>query len=271
MAGWHEFWTIESGWKGSGHFQAGIVETYHVTLHLGSSTCARSAESSREGGTLGGGRIQSGRSLSRKTIHQAWYWAIMWTNSWAVVSAAGRLLANTMPYIWTVKILIYKRGLCFLSYLTLIIILPDRSHLCYTHEVPKRGEVTHITFPMWLPSPGVLWWSPARNPLSPKENTAAFVIKNHRQMGLYLSKANYKETVGPRFLWYDYKMPQHPNEEMDKKHVRLPLLHLLGLLGLCSQTASGSRGEHWGERSLGLNQETYTCCHDNLPIWIFKS
>lgn len=60
-----EFWTIESEWKGSSHFQAGIVETYHVTLHVGSSTCARSAESSREVGTLGGGRIQSGRSLSR--------------------------------------------------------------------------------------------------------------------------------------------------------------------------------------------------------------
>lgn len=170
-----------------------------------------------------------------KTIHQAWYWAIMWTNSWAVVSAVGRLLTDTMPYIWTVKILIYKRGLCFLSYLTLIIILPDRSYLCYTHEIPKRGEVTHVTFPMWLPSPGVLWSSPARNPLSPKENTAAFVIKNHRHMGLYLSKANYKETVAPRFLWYDYKMRQHPNEEMDKKHVRPPLPHLLGLLGLCSR------------------------------------
>lgn len=41
------------------------METYHVTLHVGSSTCARNAESSREVGTLGGGRIQSGRSLSR--------------------------------------------------------------------------------------------------------------------------------------------------------------------------------------------------------------
>lgn len=62
-----------------------------------------------------------------KTIHQVRYWAIMWTNSQTVVSAEGRMLTNTMLYIWTVKSLIYKRGLCFLSYLTLLIILPDRS------------------------------------------------------------------------------------------------------------------------------------------------
>lgn len=103
----------------------------------------------------------------------------------------------------------------------------------HTHNFP------HVSPLSW--SPGI---SPARNPLSPKENTAAFVIKNHRHMGFYFSKANFKETVDPRFLCYDYKMPQHPNEEMDKKHVRPPLPHLLDLLGLCSRTASGSRGEH---------------------------
>lgn len=81
----------------------------------------------------------------------------------------------------------------------------------HTHNFP------HVSPLSW--SPGI---SPARNPLSPKENTAAFVIKNHRHMGFYFSKANFKETVDPRFLCYDYKMPQHPNEEMDKKHVRPP-------------------------------------------------
>lgn len=95
----------------------------------------------------------------------------------------------------------------------------------------EGGEVTHIAFPMWLPSPGVLWSSPAWNPLSPKENTAALVIKNHRHTGLYLSKVNYKKTVDPGFLWHDYKMPQHPNEEMDKKLGRPPLPPPAGFTG----------------------------------------
>lgn len=151
-----EFWTIESGWKGSSHFQAGIVETYHVTLHLGLPPVLGAQSPAEKLAPLGVARYRMEGAWVGLTIHQAWYWAIMWTNSWAVVSAVGRRLTNTMPYIWPVKILIYKRGLCFLSYLTLIIILPDRSYLCYTYKVPKWGEVTHITFPMWLPSPGVL-------------------------------------------------------------------------------------------------------------------
>lgn len=74
-------------------------------------------------------------------------------------------------------------------------------------------------------------------------------------MGLYLSKANYKETVDARFLWYDYKMPQHPNEEMDKKHVRPPLPHLLGLLGLCSRMRQEAEVNTEGRGALGWTKK----------------
>lgn len=45
---------------------------------------------------------------------------------------------------------------------------------------PKQ-EKSH-NFPKWLSSSGVLWSSPAQNPLSPQDKSEVFVIKDHRQI-----------------------------------------------------------------------------------------
>lgn len=61
-----EVWTMESGWKGSGHFQAGTMHTFQVipiwVFHL----CCPMQRPWEKLAALGYGRIWRGRSLSRE-------------------------------------------------------------------------------------------------------------------------------------------------------------------------------------------------------------
>ena len=129
---------MESDSKGCGHFQGGTLQTFPVIPASGLLPVRAKA-------ALGCDRIQRGRSLSGEGYSSNMALGYYMNKVTGAVSAVGRMPTNTVPYTRTVKTLVYKRCLCFLSYLTLKIILPDRSDLCHTHEVPEPGEVTELS------------------------------------------------------------------------------------------------------------------------------
>lgn len=131
----------------------------------------------------------------------------------------------------------------------------------------RRG---HITFSTWLASPGVLWSSPAPNLSFLQEKSEAFLINNSRRKVPYLSKATSKGTVDPRFYNMTIKCHSTQMRKWIKSRWDCSIPPPTGFTGCWPSDSIRKQRCHRGERSLGLNQETYTCCHGNLPNWIFK-
>lgn len=181
-----ELWTMESGWKGFGHFQARPCKPSIWSLTLGLPSVLGTQSPAEKLTALGCGWIQSGRSLSREDYSSSpvlSYYVNQFTD--CCFSRGAYADQHNALHLNSEKSNLQK-GVVFLILFDTFN-NPARQIITLFCSWSTRMRRGHITLPMWLPSPRGLWSSPAQNPLSSKENTEAFVIKNHRPMGLYLS------------------------------------------------------------------------------------
>lgn len=116
----------------------------------------------------------------------------------------------------------WQKGFESLILFTHMKILPARSEVCDTPEVPKH-EIVTLTLFLQYPFPKSCCQVLHRSLYSHRKNEP-LVIKGPKAHSSFDLKDTLQRNHGSRILWYDHKMLPNPHEKMKKRQVTLPHL-----------------------------------------------